>query len=327
MSVTKLDLGRMVDMLKAVAELTRLRILALLSQADLSVSDITAILGQSQPRVSRHLKLLQEVCVVDRYQEGAWAYFRLSEDAVRMDIVRFIMKRLAGDDALLDHDSGRLQQVKRRRQEEAAAYFSANAAQWDDLRLLHVPDGAVEKVLLRLIGDRPFQAMLDIGTGTGSLLRLFAPLYVRGIGIDINRDMLAVARANLEKAGISHALVRQGDVSALPVESGSFDLVTIYQVLHFLDEPQLAIREAARVLRPGGRLVIVDFAAHDLELLRSKYAHHRLGFTDAQITGWLEQAGLELVTREKFAPEQTAEKGLTVRLWLARNPAMLMAGG
>lgn len=299
MSQPRLDLDPMVDMLKAVAELTRLRILALLAEGDLTVSDLTAILGQSQPRVSRHLRLLQEALVIDRYQEGAWAYFRLSEDALRTDIVRFVIERLNSNDTLLDHDRDRLRQVKLQRQEQAAAYFSANAGQWDELRLLHVSDKAVEEALLRIVGSRPFQAMLDIGTGTGSLLRLFAPLYVRGVGIDINRDMLAVARVNLDRAGITHALVRQGDVSALPVEREGFDLITIHQVLHFLDEPQVALREAARVLRPGGRLIVVDFAAHDLEFLRSKHAHHRLGFSDAQIKGWLENAGLEFVMSEE----------------------------
>lgn len=326
MSQPRLDLYSMVDMLKAVAELSRLRILALLSEGDLTVSDLTAILGQSQPRVSRHLRLLQEALVIDRYQEGAWAYFRLSEDAVRTDVVRFVIERLSSNDTLLDHDRDRLRQVKLQRQEQAAAYFSANASQWDELRLLHVSDKAVEEALLRIVGSRRFQAMLDIGTGTGSLLRLFAPLYVRGVGIDINRDMLAVARVNLDRAGITHALVRQGDVSALPVERESFDFIAIHQVLHFLDEPQVALREAARVLRPGGRLIVVDFASHDLEFLRSKHAHHRLGFSDTQIKGWLENAGLEFVMSEEFAHEGAdAGQGLTVKLWLARNPAILIA--
>jgi len=321
----KLDLDLMVDMLKAVAELTRLRILVLLTHGDLTVSDLTTILGQSQPRVSRHLKLLQEVAVIDRYQEGSWAYFRLADSAACLDIVNFIIQKLAKDDILLAHDYERLQLIKRMRDEQAAAYFSANAAQWDALRLLHVPDKAVEAALLRVVGQRPFQAMLDSGTGTGSLLKLFAPLYVRGVGIDINRDMLAVARVNLDKAGITHAQVRQGDVTALPVERESFDLVTIHQVLHFLDEPQAAVREAARVLRPGGRLVIVDFATHNLEFLRSRHAHLRLGFSDMQMKSWVEEAGLAYDLSEEFAPEDAYAEKLTVKLWLAHNPAMLVA--
>ncbi|RCL00693.1 MAG: ArsR family transcriptional regulator [Candidatus Tokpelaia sp. JSC189] len=321
-----LDLDPMVDILKAVAELTRLRILVLLSEGDLTVSDLMTILGQSQPRVSRHLRLLQEALLIDRYQEGAWAYFRLSENALRTNIVHFIIEKLNRNDVLLDHDLDRLRQVKLQRQEYATAYFSANAGQWDELRLLHVSDKAIEEALLRVVGSYPFQAMLDVGTGTGSLLRLFAPLYARGVGIDINRDMLAVARVNLDKAGITHALVRWEDISVLPVECEIFDLITIHQVLHFLDEPQMAICRAASVLSPGGRLVIVDFAPHNFEFLRSKHAHRRLGFSDEQIKKWLKSAKLEFVMSEEFAHEGTdIDKGLTVKLWLARNPAMLIS--
>lgn len=318
--MSELVLNTMVDVLKAVAETTRLRIVVLLQEGDLTVSDLTTILGQSQPRVSRHLKLLQDAGVIERYQEGAWAYFRLSDDVVRAQIVDMIAGQLARTDSALEHDHDRLQQVKHQRRVQAAAYFSANAAEWDALRRLHVPDRAVEEALLRLVGDKPFQAMLDIGTGTAAMLKLFAPFYTRGVGVDVNREMLAIARAGLEKAGITHALVRQGDVAALPVELAGFDLVMIHQVLHFLDHPALAIREAARVLQPDGRLVIVDFSAHNLEFLRNQYAHQRLGFTDAQITNWFREAELEFVTREEFAPERGRENGLTVQLWLARKP-------
>jgi len=151
--------------------------------------------------------------------------------------------------------------------------------------IMDVLKALAELTRLRGVGELPFQAMLDIGTGTESLLRLFAPLYIRGVGIDIKHDMLAVSRVNLDKAGITHALVRQWDILTLPVERESFDLVIIHQVLHFLDEPQAAIREAARVLRSAGRLVIVDFAIHNLEFLHNKHAHHRLGSSDVQIKG------------------------------------------
>src|SRR5690606_29537536 len=156
-------------------------------------------------------------------------------------------------------DMERLLQVKVSRQERAASYFSANADSWDEIRKLHVSESDVEDALKAVIGERPFQTMLDVGTGTGRVLEMFSPLYVRGLGIDINRDMLAVARANLDLADVVNAQVRQGDIYALPVERDSYDLVTIHQVLHFLDDPQAAIREAARGLRPNGRLLIVDF--------------------------------------------------------------------
>lgn len=323
---SQLGLDGMIDVLKAIAEPTRLRILLLLDAGDLTVSDLTQILGQSQPRVSRHLRLLHEAKLIERYQEGAWAYFSLSDCSNRRKIVGSILDRLQKNDLKIAHDSERLRHVKQQRSLAAASYFSKNAEQWDELRRLHVPDDAVEKAMLDIVGTTPFQSMLDIGTGTGLLLKLFAPLYTRGIGVDINREMLAVARVNLDHAGISHAQVRLGDVAALPVDNETFDLVTIYQVLHFLDDPQSAIGEAQRVMRAGGRLIIVDFATHNIEFLREQYAHLRLGFSDAQIEHWLKQAGLTLEKTMSFSPEKNGNaKGLTVKLWFARDPRLLIA--
>lgn len=320
----RLPLDAMVDGLKAVAEPSRLRILALLSMGDLTVSDLTVILGQSQPRVSRHLKLLFDAGLIVRYQEGSWAYFRLADAAVKGEIARLLIGRLDRSDPLVQRDLERLAQVKHHRHARAAAYFTANAGSWDRIRTLHVPEAAVEAALKRLVGKKPFQAMLDVGTGTGRLLELFSPLYVRGLGIDVNREMLAVARANLDRAGVANAQVRQGDVYALPAAREAFDLVTIHQVLHFLDSPGEAIREAARALRPGGRLLIVDFAQHDLEFLREEHAHLRLGFSDAQIESWLVDAGLDLSETLELQPKQGVE-GLTVKIWLAHDPRMLIA--
>ncbi|CUW42753.1 transcriptional regulator, ArsR family [Brucella vulpis] len=326
MTGLRLQLDRMVDVLKAVAEPSRLRILALLARVDLTVSDLTIILGQSQPRVSRHLKLLAEADLIDRYQEGAWAYFRLADNAISGEVARGLLARLDNADALIERDMERLSQVKSSRQEKAAAYFSANAGSWDEIRKLHVSETAVETALRKAVGEKPFQAMLDVGTGTGRLLELFAPLYLRGVGIDINRDMLAVARANLDLAAIGNAQVRQGDVYALPVERESFDLVTIHQVLHFLDDPLAAIREAARALRPNGRLLVVDFAPHKLEFLREEHAHLRLGFSDEQMLGWMRDAGLEPEKTLELEPKAAnGEEGLTVKLWLARDPRLLIA--
>lgn len=321
-----LHLEQMVDVLKAVAEPSRLRILALLAQGDLTVSDLTTILGQSQPRVSRHLKLLAEAGLIDRYQEGAWAFFRLSDHGQLGELARKLLARLDVSDSKIDRDMERLSQVKISRQEMAAAYFSANARSWDEIRKLHVSETDVEEALRSIVGAQPFQSMLDVGTGTGRLLEMFSPLYVRGLGIDINRDMLAVARANLDLAAVSNAQVRLGDVYALPVERDSFDLVTIHQVLHFLDDPQAAIREAARALRPNGRMLIVDFAPHRLEFLREEHAHLRLGFSDEQIRGWMKEAGLTPEKTMELGPKAANEdEGLTVKLWLARDPRLLIA--
>ena len=319
-----ISLTMMVDTLKATAESSRFRILLLLSKGDLTVTDRTEILGQSQPRVSRNLKLLMEAQLIDRYQEGSWAFFRLADGESVNDFLSGMIGRIDKNDASVARDFERMLSVKRKRQEKAAAYFSVNAVSWDQIRSLHVPDQAVEDALKELIGERPFQAMLDLGTGTGRLLELFAPLYRRGVGIDLSREMLAVARANLDRASIAHAQVRQGDLYSPPVERDAFDLVSMHQVLHYLDEPGLAIAEAAKLLRPAGRLVIVDFAPHALEFLREEHAHVRLGFPDRQIADWLEEAGLDLEAERTFAPADDAS-GLTVRLWLARDRRLLIA--
>jgi len=323
--LTRLSLDRMVDTLKAAAETSRMRILSLLSRGDLTVSDLTDILGQSQPRVSRHLKLLLEAGLIGRYQEGSWAYFRLSDDENAREFVAELIGRIDAHDGAIGRDLERLASVKRRHQEKASSYFDANAAGWDQLRALHAPDAAVEAALTQAIGNQPFQAMLDLGTGTGRMLELFAPLYRRGVGVDMSREMLAVARANLERADVANAQVRQGDLLALPFERDSFDLVTIHQVLHYLHEPALAIREAARVLRHAGRLAIVDFAPHALEFLRDDHAHLRLGFSDRQIVDWMQDAGLEHVETRTFAPAAGQPAGLTVKLWLGRDRRLLIA--
>ncbi len=319
------SLDLMVDILKAAAESSRLRILVLISRGDLTVSDLTDILNQSQPRVSRHLKLLMEAGLVERYQEGSWAFFRISDDEAARDFVQGVIARIPMRDPQIERDMERLGGVKRRRQERANQYFSANAAGWDELRSLHVPDQAVETALLSLVGNRPFQTMLDLGTGTGRLLELFASLYRRGVGIDMSREMLAVARANLDKAGVAHAQVRQGDIYAPPVERDSFDLVTMHQVLHYLDEPGVAIREASRLLRPGGRLIIVDFAPHALEFLRDEHAHLRLGFSDRQIADWFAESGIDVEETRQFEPTPGSAGKLTVKLWLGRDRRMLIA--
>jgi ArsR family transcriptional regulator len=322
---TPVGLDAMVDTLKAAAESSRLRILLMLSRGDLTVSDLTEVLNQSQPRVSRHLKLLLDAGLITRYQEGSWAYFRLSDAEHARETIQGIVSRIDLADAMVERDLERLAEVKRRRQERALGYFSANAASWDRIRSLHVPDDAVEAGLKKIVGGRPFQSMLDLGTGTGRLLEIFSPLYVRGIGIDLSREMLAVARANLDRAGVHNAQVRQGDIYAPPVERESFDLVTIHQVLHYLEDPAAAIREAARLLRPGGRLVVVDFAPHALEFLRDEHAHLRLGFPDRQVVEWLDEAGLELKDTIEFAPRGEGPR-LTVKLWLAQDRRLLIAG-
>lgn len=308
--------------LRTVGEDTRLRLLALLADGELTVKDATTILGQSQPRISRHLKLLTEAGLVQRFPEGAWVFYRLGEGALG-GFARMLLSRLDQNDPLLAADRVRLAALRRAKAEAAAAFFASRAATWDQERSLHVPEAAVEEAIRELVGKKPFRTMLDLGTGTGSLLKLFAGQYQQALGLDASHDMLTVARANLAREELRNAQVRQGDIYALSVPAESYDLVTLHQVLHFLDDPGRAIEEAARVLRPSGRLLIVDFAPHALEFLRDDHAHRRLGFSHEQMARWLESAGLDLVEAADLDPGPGDSDRLTVTIWLARDPRIV----
>lgn len=304
--------------LRAAAEPTRLRIVALLARGELTVSELVSVLGQSQPRISRHLKLLTEAGLLTRFREGSWVFHRLAEDGPGAEVARHLYALLpddAGQDPALARDLERLARVKGVRAERAAAYFRRNAESWDKLRSLHVDDREVEAVISRLLPERGIDHLLDLGTGTGRMLELLAPRAARGLGVDLSREMLTVARDNLDRAGLHNCRVRQADLYRLPFPAETFDIATIHQVLHFLDEPAAAIAEAARVLTPGGRLLVADFAPHDLESLRDEHEHRRLGFADPEIAGWFARAGLTPVETAHLAGEP-----LTVAVWLAAKP-------
>jgi ubiquinone/menaquinone biosynthesis C-methylase UbiE/DNA-binding transcriptional ArsR family regulator len=309
--------------LKAAGEATRLRLLMLIAEAELTVSDLTAILRQSQPRLSRHLRLLAEAGLVERYREGSWAFFRLGEGGSVADIARALIARLDPSDPTIARDRERLAAIRAARGAAAQNYFRRHAAQWDRIRKLHVADAAVEAAIRAALGDQPIRSLLDLGTGTGRMLELFADRVERGLGLDLSLDMLALARTRLDRAGLKHCSVRHGDIYDLALPRDSFDVVIIHQVLHFLDDSGRAIREAARVLRPGGRLLVVDFAPHDLEFLREEHAHRRLGFAVDTVKQWIEAAGLDFVQQQTLPPGP--EGKIAVSLWLGRDPRLLLA--
>jgi ubiquinone/menaquinone biosynthesis C-methylase UbiE/DNA-binding transcriptional ArsR family regulator len=311
--------------LKAAGEDTRLRVLVLLAEAELTVSDLTQILRQSQPRISRHLKLLVEAGLVERFREGAWAFFRLAEHGATAELARELVARLDPADPNAVRDRERLASVRRARAQAAQDYFRSHAAQWDRIRKLHVADEAVERAIADALAERPFRSLLDLGTGTGRMLELFGANIERGLGVDLSLDMLLLARARIERAGMRHCSVRQGDIYDLAVPAGSFDVVLIHQVLHFLDDGGRAIREAARVLAPSGRLLVIDFAPHDLEFLREEHAHRRLGFSPETVAQWMAAAGLDMTMHRSLAPEPGSDGKIAVSLWLGRDPRVQIA--
>jgi ubiquinone/menaquinone biosynthesis C-methylase UbiE/DNA-binding transcriptional ArsR family regulator len=323
MDLQHISFAGLTAILKSAGEPTRLRILALLGEAELTVSDLTEILRQSQPRLSRHLRLLTEAGLVDRFREGSWAFFRLGERGDTAELARALIGRLKTDDAIVLRDRERLAAVRANRAAAAQNYFRRHAAQWDRIRRLHVADTAVESAIRAALADKPIRSLLDLGTGTGRMLELFGPDIERGLGLDLSLDMLALARARLDRAGLKHCSVRHGDIYDLALPRDSFDVVIIHQVLHFLDDSAHAIAEAARVLRPGGRLLVVDFAPHDLEFLREEHAHRRLGFAAETVTQWLEAAGLDVLRQETLPPGPQGK--IAVSLWLARDPRIVLA--
>jgi ubiquinone/menaquinone biosynthesis C-methylase UbiE len=311
---------RLLSMLRAAGDATRLRLLLLLLEAELTVSELTQILGQSQPRISRHLKLLCESGLIERFKEGAWVFYRAADRGAPSRLSATFASICDFDDPSLADDKRRLAEIRAARAQEAAAYFSASAPEWERIRSLHVPEQEVESAIVRLLTRERLDTVLDAGTGTGRILELLAPHIGRGIGIDVSPEMLAIARERLSKAGAAHCQVRRGDVYHLPFAAANadagFDAVIFHQVLHFLDDPQAALREAVRVIKPGGRILVADFAPHSLEFLREEHAHRRLGFSDREVQGWFGAAGLKPIAAEILAP-RTGKETLTVMVWLA----------
>jgi ubiquinone/menaquinone biosynthesis C-methylase UbiE len=305
------------DRFQSLADPTRLRILALLRRMELSVGELAQVLGQSQPRVSRHLKILDDAGVLERRKEGSWVFLTLA-DAERIEPVFALVDAWAdaATEAWFAADGARTDAIRAERAEAANRYFSTHAQVWDQIRSLHVAESEVEQAIDRALVQQPLGRLVDISTGTGRMIELFATRATQAIGIDRSSEMLRLARVKLEAAGI-HPSLRQGDMYALPLADRSADSVIIHQVLHYAHSPAAAIAEAARVLAPGGTLLIVDFAAHEREELRATDAHIRLGFKDEVMSGWFAAAGL---TVDHIQHLEGGE--LTVTLWRGVKAAL-----
>lgn len=307
------DAGWVVGALRAAGEETRLRVLALLGEGELAVGELAKALGQSQPRVSRHLRLLSEAGLVERASEGAWVFCRLPRSGTpERGCADAALAMLDPADPVVARDRERLAAIRDAREQAAAQYFARNAGDWERIRALHLPEADVDAAILAEAGAGPFELMVDVGVGQGRMIQLFADRVRRAEGFDTSWQMLAVARAALDELK-AKAGVRHGDAYAPPIEAGAADLVTIHQVLHFLADPARALATSAQLLRRGGRLLIVDFAPHDLEFLREQHAHRRLGFAEAEIAAWCAQAGIGPLATTTLAP--TARQSLTVKIW------------
>ncbi len=306
------------DMFRALADPTRLRITALLRAMELSVGELAQVLAQSQPRVSRHVKILCDSGLARRRKEGSWVFLvpGPAERVASLFAAIDHLERIDGKDPWILADAARLAAVRADRASAAQDWFARHARDWDAIRSLHVAESEVEQAMERALGNAALGRLVDIGTGTGRMIELFGSRAAHGTGIDRSPEMLRLARAKLgERQGLDYDL-QQGDITRLTLADASADTVILHQVLHFLPAPELAIAEAARLVTSGGRLLIVDFAPHDREELRTRDAHARLGFSDEQISDWFHRAGLEL-----DRVEDLAGGALTVKLWLGVKQA------
>ena len=304
--------------LKTLGHPDRLRILALLKQGELTVSELVQILGLSQPRITQYIKSLEQAGIVERMKEGSWVFSRLKRGPeAEVPILTATLASLTGDNAQLSADRVRLEEVRSDRSRQAEAFFASVANDQDQLGHEYLPQADIEAALINLVSGLKFTRMVDLGTGTGRMLKLFAPYIHSGVGIDDSVEMLRVARHTLSDDAYAHISVQQADLQDAPLKDGASDLVTLHQVLHFLDDPANAVAEAARLLGEGGHMLITDFTTHDLEHYRDDYAHRRLGFSDPDMAQILDQADFELVQSQALpaCDPNTPE----VKIWHAQK--------
>ncbi len=305
---------QLLSSLRAAAEPTRLRLLALAGRGAFCVTEFTEILGQSQPRLSRHLKLLCDCGLLDRVREGANVWFALPHGGPGA-LARDLVARLPGDDPILEADRRLAARVLAERARVASESFRRQGADWDEMRALDLPAAAVEAALLRLVPETDAGRLLDIGTGTGRVLELLAHHISQGVGVDASKAMLALARSRLARADLTHCSVRLADMYRLPLSETSFDIAVLQMVLHYAEDPAGVLAEAARVLRPGGRLLVVDLARHDQDTVLTRFAHRWPGFDDAAMGSLLADAGFD-------ATEVLDIPGpLAVRIWVGTRAA------
>jgi ubiquinone/menaquinone biosynthesis C-methylase UbiE len=307
----------LLNIMRALADPTRLRIVFLIHRLELSVGELVQILGQSQPRVSRHIRILGEAEILERRKEGSWVFLRPGAVLTDGRLAPLLAQTDLSEAKAFQRDLIRLDEVRTARTEMAATYFADHAEEWDSLRSLHVAESEVEDAIKRILLTAPTGAVVDVGTGTGRMMELFADDSDRFVALDNSTEMLRLARAklaNLAPNTASKIDIMLGDFNALPLGNDIFDTVIFHQVLHYAQHPEGVIAEAARVLAPKGRLIIVDFAVHDHEELRTVHAHARLGFADELIGKAFEANGVHL------AHQVELDGGaLAVKIWMGQK--------
>lgn len=323
-----LIMDNLLNIMRALADPTRLRMALLISRMELSVGEMALILDQSQPRVSRHIRILNEADIIERRKEGSWVFLRTGGYAGMDAINNILQSPEIFQSDIVSADMVKLEKVRAARAEMADEYFAAHASEWDEIRSLHISESAVEKEMQRILAAYDLGRMLDVGTGTGRMIELFAHMSKYAAAVDNSPEMLRVARAKIDRISANSGSkidVMLGDFNALPIDDASFDTLILHQVLHYAQYPQRVISEAARVLSDNGRLMIVDFAPHNVEDLRKNHAHARLGFSNAMIEEIFRNAGLYLAHHSALPNKQTSEDALTVSIWLGqKNAAMNM---
>lgn len=309
------------ETLKALADPTRLQLLLLLGQSELTVQELTEILGMGQSRISRHLKILAEAGLVAVKRQGTWGYYRQGLDnPLFAEIWPALRNRLQANPAQLEFQR-RLAAVLEGRRRRSADFFERHARQWDALASRVLPMANYRPALEAALPN--CRLLLEVGLGTGGLLPVLRQRAERVVGVDQSQAMLQQASLRLARLQLDGVDLRLGEMTHLPLADAEADAVVLNMVLHHAPQPERVFRELARVVAPGGRVLVADLQRHEQEWVREDIADQWLGFEQAELRGWLESSGLEF---EEYLPIAGTPGEASVFLLRARVPGAMNLG-